>query len=311
MLVKGNSKPDIEVAEHLTIKTTSQLCLFCQSIDLKSERLTVSFTYKSNVVDSIIIPLQPNVESNGESHTVEIFGSSTKGFDVGDEAAAFFSKHLKQPVRLLYIGQFGHRAVPAPSLVPQIRCKITSESSSNDQSWFGGLLSWRQTDAKTENETMLHPQQIRFNDGSPLLLTTTSSEEDARSRLPDQCSDEDILVRFRTNIHIDVSLEADFKPYDEDNWKKISIKCQSDDHSTDRDVELDVVFRTPRCQSLNVDFDTGGLVAGERQLYKLLARDRRVNPAFPLKPCFGVYAFAVPIGAVLRVGDTVSVIRSA
>lgn len=61
--------------------------------------------------------------------------------------------------------------------------------------------------------------------------------------------------------------------------------------------------------SLNVDFDTGGLLSPEKQLYKLLTKDRRVNKKFPAKPCFGRYAFAEPVGSVVRVGDTVEVVE--
>lgn len=59
--------------------------------------------------------------------------------------------------------------------------------------------------------------------------------------------------------------------------------------------------------SLNVDFNTGGLLPPDRQLYKLLTKDRRVNKKFPAKPCFGKYAFAEPMGAVIKVGDSVEV----
>lgn len=42
---------------------------------------------------------------------------------------------------------------------------------------------------------------------------------------------------------------------------------------------------------------------------KLLAKDRRVNPAFPLKPCFGAYAFAAASRTVLSGGNEVEVVE--
>ena len=150
-------------------------------------------------------------------------------------------------------------------------------------------------------------KNVRMHDGEPLLITTTSSEEDARARLPEECRSEDVLSRFRTNIHVDTSNEVEFAPYAEDGWEKLVVYTHAE--GLEEQVELDVVFRTPRCQSLNVDFLTGGLMKTDEQLYKLLVKDRRVNPKFPMKLCFGMYAFAAPSGSVLRVGDVVEVVE--
>lgn len=235
-------------------------------------------------MERMSVPLQPSHEDLESTtiYTVDLFGTQATGFDMGEEIATFFSKHLKQPARLIYIGRNGFRAVPLPSLIPRKPSKIP---------WLTG------------NEG--HAQQIRFNDAAPLLITTTTSEEETRTRLPQEYRDEDVLIRFRTNIHVDVSGVADFSAYEEDSWKKLIIISES---SSAR-VDVDVVFRTPRCQSLNVDFETGGLLPTDRQLYKLLTKDRRVNPSFPSKPCFGVYGFAAPSGTTLSVGDEVQVVE--
>lgn len=272
-----------EVSSHLTIKTMPQLCLFTQLIDEKLSTLTVTYTFKGESVDTIDVPLAPSAPELGpKRYTVDIFGSRTEGFDMGDHIAEFFSRHLNQPVRLLYIGQDGRRAIPAPSLIPR------------KPSRFPWLL-----------KDQLHGQQIRFADASPLLITTTASEADARARLPEEHRSEDLILRFRPNIHVDVTDEPAFQPYEEDTWKKLVLSTRVDD----KEVDLDVVFRTVRCQSLNVDFDSGELVPSERQLYKLLAKDRRVNPAFPMKPCFGVYAFSDPSGVTVSVGDELKVVE--
>ena len=61
--------------------------------------------------------------------------------------------------------------------------------------------------------------------------------------------------------------------------------------------------------SLNVDFRTSGLVPVNRQMYNFRAKDRRVIPLLFLhKPCFGRYAFAEPIGRVIKAGDPVEMI---
>lgn len=281
-LIKYTENTPEDVSTHLTIKTTSQLCLFRQALDANLSTLIITFTRHGKSIETINIPLNPSAEDLGPTtFAIDIFGSRAIGFDMGPEIASFFSRHLEQPARLIYIGTNGCRAIPAPSLIPQRSSRFP----------------WLFKDEA-------HEQQIRFADAAPLLITTTASEEDARARLPEGHHKEDIILRFRPNVHIDVSDQPGFQPYEEDTWKKVNISSKADA----KEVDLDIVFRTVRCQSLNVDFETGGLVPNERQLYKLLAKDRRVNPAFPMKPCFGVYAFAAPSGTVLSVGDKIEVI---
>ena len=194
---------------------------------------------------------------------------------MGTEAAEYFSRHLNQPARLLYIGENGSRDIAAKAFIPRLP----------------QLFSFVRGEA-------FHPQRIRFMDGAPILVTTTASEEDAVERLPKDARDEDVVTRFRSNIHVNTKGLAG--AYDEDEWTEVVIEG-------DEQVKLNLVFSTPRCRSLNVDFETGGVVASERQSCKLLLRDRKVNPMLKEKPCFGRYAFSAPEGVVISVGDRVRV----
>lgn len=285
ILIKDTEPNEDGLSEFLTIKTTSQLCLFRQSIDAARLILTVVYTMDFAPIESIKIILQPSEEDleTSKNFMVDIFGTRSTGFDMGDAAAAFFSKHLDQPTRLLFIGGKGRRDIP-----------IGDELIPRKPSQFPWLF-------KDE----LHTQRVKFHDAAPILLTTDASEEDARSRLPAYCRDEDVITRFRPNIHIAMPKNSDFRPYEEDNWKKASISSAQ----SRAELELDISFRTPRCTSLNVDFKTRGTVAPERQLFKFLTKYRRVSSLFATKPCFGVYAWAVPSGFVVRVGDKVRVVE--
>lgn len=299
------------ITEHLTIKTLSRLCLFQPSIQLPSPSsssavLKVRHTRTSS---DITFPLQPDHASlrHAKEYTVKIFGTRATGVDMGDEIAAWFSKHLEQSARLLYIGEGGHgtRDIVAPALIPR------------KQRSRPGILSWLQGDKQEE----LHAQKIQFADAAPLLITTVSSEKDASARMIRDASvdeAEDVILRFRSNIHIDNTSSSVASnngedivhplstPYAEEHWKTLAIFPPHTIESINP-LRLDLVFNTVRCQSLNVDFRTGGILPPERQLYKMLVKDRRVNPAFPFKPCFGRYAFAEPFGRVVRVGDVVEV----
>lgn len=282
---------DVEegTAKFLTIKTTSRLCLFHQRANEDFTELEVTYS-KAGKSASIKIPFMPSPNDLADSitYTVDLFGTKAVGTDMGESYKSFFSKVLEQQVRLLYIGETGMRDLPLPaSLIPQT------------QTWVSRLLG------HAEDKIA---QKTRFADAAPLLLTTTGSEDEACSRLPKAFQSKDVIKVFRPNIHIETP--SDFKPYSEDNWEDVSILPKySPDSSptTSPSIDLTCIFRCPRCQSLNADMETGGLVPNERSLYKLLVKDRRVNEMMPTKPCFGVYAIAKPIGAVVSIGDVVEV----
>ncbi|KAI8668595.1 hypothetical protein NCS57_00671200 [Fusarium keratoplasticum] len=108
---------------------------------------------------------------------------------MGEVPASFFSHHLGQRVRLLFIGGDGSRAVPG-----------------SDNLQYG----------------VAQPgQRVRFADAAPFLLTSSSSEGEARSRLPPNFQAEDIILRLRPNIHIAVN--QDTSPFDEDMWQELTV----------------------------------------------------------------------------------------
>ena len=247
-----------------------------------------------------MIPLTPSPMSliNAQTFQVSIFGTKATGIDMGELVSQYFSFHLGFYVRLLYIGGSGQREIPGSVYMPKHYSALSV--SVNDK---------------------FQPQRLRFADAAPLLLTTTASEEDARRRLPLAARAEDVIIRFRPNVHVDTGDEQE--PYGEDGWSMLAIRSQTD---REQEVSVRCLFRTVRCLSLNADLTKGGMIATNRQLYGLLAKDRRVNEKFPSKspyfilffgphdlnvdidkPVFGQYACAGPSGAVLRVGDEVEV----
>jgi uncharacterized protein YcbX len=169
---------------------------------------------------------------------------------MGQGPADFFTKHLQRPIRLLFIAGTGRREIPGAAYIPNHLAALPVAVGEK-----------------------LQPQRIRFADAAPLLITSSASEQDARSRLPKASQGEDVILRFRPNIHIDV--HDKLPPYDEDEWRFLTIQTASGA------VSVKCLFKTVRCLSLNADLEKGGMVATNRQLYGLLARDRRVNPAFP------------------------------
>lgn len=252
---RSNAPEDgsVPVARHLTIKKVFRLALFQPQVDETWSKLTVTYSGCSPP-SSLTIPLTPSPLNDSQVHLLSIFGTTAKGLDVGQESADFFSKHLQCDVRLVFIGGLGYREIPGAAYIP----------------------NQHKTLSLALNEGM-RPQRIKFADAAPLLITSTASEEDCRQRLREMDRGEDVIVRFRTNIHVDVNSLA---PYDEDKWQELTVRPKTLGSS---EVTLRCIFQCVRCLSINADMGTGDMVKRERQLYGLLAPDRRVNERFPRK----------------------------
>jgi uncharacterized protein YcbX len=255
VLVKPpTGEEDHGLCEHITIKSYFELGLFHCAVDKTWAKLTIT-QVQARENRSIAIPLTPSPLGlmKAQTYQVSIFGTRATGIDMGDEVANYFSSHLKFPLRLLYIGGSGQREIPGVAYMPKHFQALSV--SVNDK---------------------LQPQRLRFADAAPLLITSSASEEDARRRLPAQAQGEDVIIRFRPNVHVDVGHEQE--AYDEDGWSMLAIRSQSD---PEQEVSVRCLARTVRCLSLNVDLAKGGMIATNRQLYGLLAKDRRVNDKFP------------------------------
>lgn len=133
-----------------------------------------------------------------------------------------------------------------------------------------------------------HPQSIAFADAAPILLSTRASLDDIAARQGGHFD----LTKFRPNIFVD-TLDST-APFDEEFWAQVEVG--------EAPVKLEMTFNTVRCQSINVDYDTGRLMPSEQQVYKKMTKDRRINPFFPFRPCFGRYAFCEQFGRSLVSG---------
>ena len=244
------------LAEHITIKSYFHLGLFKTKIDISWSKLTITHMNAQENA-TITIPLTPSPLAlfGAATYPLSIFGTRATGIDMGEKAANYFSQHMDMELRLLYIGGNGHREIPGTVFIPKHYESLTI--SANDR---------------------LQPQRIRFADAAPILITSTASEEDARRRLPVAARGEDVIVRFRPNLHVDVGTEQ--KPYEEDTWNMLAVHSQTDPA---QEISIRCLFKTTRCLSLNADLSKGGMVATPQQLYGLLMKDRRVNEKFPRK----------------------------
>lgn len=250
-------------------------------IDQSWAKLTITHVHAEERA-AVTVPLTPSPVSlfNADVFHVSIFGTKAQGIDMGTEASEYFSHHLGKPVRLLYIGGNGQREIPGAVFMPKHKYRALSIAV-NDK---------------------LQPQRVRFADAAPLLITSSASEEDARQRLPPSARGEDLIVRFRPNIHVDVGGEVE--PYDEDRWDLLTIRSKMD---SAQEVSVRCLFRTVRCLSLNADLAKGSMITTNRQLYGLLAKDRRVNELFPREIIFiFIFIFILLLFALPRANDRAS-----
>lgn len=152
---------------------------------------------------------------------------------------------------------------------------------------------------------------ITFADLAPYLVVTEESLQDVSARLAEGVEMD--VTKFRPNIVLSGSAE----PWEEDFWGGLKIiakdkhdgkVCDDDDGNIDEDededenvqrndriIELALTSNCARCQSINVDYETGKYGTGEAgSVLKKLMRDRRVDKGMKYNPVFGRYAFLVP-----------------
>ncbi|XP_076466094.1 mitochondrial amidoxime-reducing component 1-like isoform X1 [Babylonia areolata] len=128
------------------------------------------------------LPRYPN-PAEFEHVNVNIYGQTLRALDVGSEASDWFTRFLRQPVRLLHAG-------------PGVGTRDA----------YYMPLSW-ETEARKGDKTV-------FGYLTAYLMCTTASLAELNSRM-----DNPVIIRnFRPNIVVDSSI-----PFDEDSWEEIRI----------------------------------------------------------------------------------------
>ncbi|KAF8543693.1 MOSC domain-containing protein [Trichophaea hybrida] len=208
----------------------------------------------------------------GAPISVSLYNSPCTGYHVSQEADDFFTTHLGFETTLVFLGS-STRSVLGNVALP-------------------APSSWLSFGRKQESK-------ITFADVAPLLLATTSSLDEISSR----CNTDVDMRKFRPNIVISPSPSSDeLPPFDEDFWAEMEVKKKN--------VRIALTANCGRCQSINVDFETGGHVEGEKQPLKKMMKDRRVDAGLKYSPVFGRYGILVENGTgeiSVSVGDEVEV----
>jgi len=178
---------------------------------------------------------------------------------------------------------------------------------------------------------------ITFSDCAPFLVVTLSSLAQIHPRLrdtesPDSRDDEPIemdVKKFRPNVVLDGDPAT---PWDEDFWGELTVAPTSSSLEPDigaqkengfdkengselskKQIRIILTANCSRCQSINVDYETGRIAAGPSgSVLKKLMKDRRVDKGAKYSPIFGRYGFLEnwkEVVGSISVGDEVVVSR--
>ncbi|KAJ5824466.1 Molybdenum cofactor sulfurase C-terminal [Penicillium robsamsonii] len=290
------------------------------------------------------IPLQPNPKSLKPLKVV-MHQSPTTGYNMGAEYNDWFSACFGYPVVLAYLGPNSREVLgtlaPAKQDKKSALRTIRESLTRPDRKWERALLILivasginiflqgstlfrdgiiPQT-ARNLTPTLLftasaavlalvlfhfytqhakNKDRITFADCAPYLVISETSVDNVSARLPE--GEEMDRTKFRPNIVISGAGEA----FEEDFWGALTVSAGSGRGSP----KLLLTGNCVRCQSLNVDYETGKMGTGESgAVLKKLMKDRRVDSGAKYSPVFGRYAFLEPKGegVSLRVGDEVIV----
>lgn len=290
---------------------------------------------KPREVKYLEIPLRPTSIKGKRKFQVMMHKSPTTGYDMGAEYNDWFSECFGFPVILAYLGSNSRKVLG--TMAPEIR---------NKTSWW---TVWCEALTHTWNKTILvsliwlyilvwaikipigmmandflPPQmalpaaaliltsgvwgthcvlvrlwqtRISFADCAPFLVISQASIDNVSARLPE--GEEMDHTKFRPNIVVSGADSA----FEEDFWTELVVGPTK--------ARLLLTGNCVRCQSLNVDYQTGSMAEGETgMVLKKLMKDRRVDRGAKFSPVFGRYSFLhwTGHGDIIRVGDEVGVV---
>jgi uncharacterized protein YcbX len=224
------------------------------------------------------IPLRPDVKDLEKVH-LNLHGSATDAYDMGEKVAKWFSKYMGFETRMVYIGT--HSRVVLGSGAPN------GTMAQAKRSLYAAPLR-----KLLPSSLMPQPETITFQDIGQYLVVTRESNDEVSSRLDGKDMD---ITKFRPNIIVSGSP----KPYDEDYWAQVVLPG---------DIRMEFGGTCWRCQAITVDYKTGKKAEGDEGLvWKKLSADRRVDKGWKYGPVFGKYSYTAKkdYGKEIRAGDEV------
>ncbi|WPH00384.1 Hypothetical protein R9X50_00321100 [Acrodontium crateriforme] len=283
-----------------------EMALFTQAIALPvdeedSGSVTVTFYPPpgKGVKTSLDIPLRPELTDELETIRIEMHRSATQAYRMPAVYSDWFSTCFGYEVILAYLGSHLRKVLMTSRNNNNNAAKSSTKPPS---SWLASLTS---SAAALISSVGDDEDYITFADCAPYLIVSETSLHAIDARLTQDAKMD--MRKFRPNIVIAGASE----PWAEDFWGQLTFTSSS--MSPPQLTILNCEQNCGRCQSINVDYQTGETATGdEGQVLKILAKDRRVDKGMKWNPIFGRYSFLHAGGGegnVLSVGDEVVVSR--
>ena len=355
MLITPEIDPKTNCPTNMHVSGFTSMCLFTTHIpDQHSSasitdltHIEVRYALPHNFTDpgkevsgkALTVPLTPEGVQELERLKVKMHGSPTWAHDMGAEYNGWFSERFGFEVKLLYLGD--NRRKVLGNIAPAVAAKqargelapyqglkndIDEEGavgmSATGGGWLGGLTSAIKSTVSSVSASVAgsgsangNPEDgidvgISFADVAPFLIISATSHADAASRFSPDSEQKVDITKFRPNIVVEGAGEA----WEEDYWAELAIKHENGDN----DTRFVLTQNCARCNSLNVDYQTGKVEKGDGgALLRALMKDRRVDPGSKWSPIFGRYGFlggkkgveTLADEVMLSVGDDVEVVR--
>ncbi|KAK5998617.1 Mitochondrial amidoxime-reducing component 1-like protein [Cladobotryum mycophilum] len=229
------------------------------------------------------VPLEPDISTLSRV-VVNLHRSMVNAYSMGPSYDEWFSACFGFQVTFIYIGD-GRRPVLgtySPRTLPDTPQK----------GWLATLSGYLGSDGARPE-----PDWIAFSDLAPYLVTSEQSLHNVSARLENGPME---MHKFRPNIVVD---GEGCDAFDEDLWAELSM---------DGKPIFALTKLCNRCNSINVNYDTGRLAEGDRGIVlKKLMSDRRIDPGYKWGPTFGKYTFLANgiDGLNLSVGDELFVTK--
>jgi len=264
--------------------------------------------------EALEVDLDPDTQGL-DTFEVTMHLSPAIGYDMGPRCNDWFSERFGHQVKLLYIGENRRKVLGnmAPAVAGKQRDELSQAAAASGGAGSGGGgssgLSSISSATSSMVGTLLGTKQyegedhgLSFADVAPYLVISTKSWENAQRRLP--AGEVMDISKFRPNIIVEGAQDE----YEEDYWAELQV-------GGDPGVKFVLTQNCARCNSLNVDYNTGKVAESEAgKILKKLNSDRRVDPGSKWSPVFGRYGFLAKVpeeksAPVVKVGDTVRVLR--
>ncbi|KIV84156.1 hypothetical protein PV11_06126 [Exophiala sideris] len=259
-------------------KSTSRNVIVTWTGDHHDESTEKSWTNSNN---QIRFPLQPDLQGLRQIQ-VELHGSPTLAYDMGERFTEYFSRYLDCEVRLVYIGQNSRTVLG--SIAPHSKAALSKSP------FVSRVLARLPFIGRRE-------ERIVFNDIAQYLVVTEESNDQVSARLAEGYKMD--VTKFRPNVVVCGSP----KPFAEDYWAELTFAGG---------MRMALTANCYRCQSITVDYATGKTHEDDRgQVWKKLNKDRRIDKGAKYSPVFGRYGFCRDIdhGREICVGQDVFVTK--